>query len=174
MTIKKTENSEHEYAVNILQARLNNLLLDHYLTKLPADVKQKLQNFHDELGNYKVEHDQTKYKTIKGKVLTSKDIKKIIVEATGYTKWELDETEQLEAEDIVSLQDEFGVTFAEQDIYRYRYYRETNSRNDVNMIIVTALPGYNEVGIATDRADTYLGGLVTVSEMKKGIEDNMD
>lgn len=174
MTIKKTKNSEYEYAVSILQARLDNLLRDHYLEKLPLDIKQKLQDFHDELGNYKVANDKTQYKTIKGKVLTDKELKKIIVDATGYTKWELEETEQLDQEDVKNMQDEFGVTFTEQPIYCYRYYRETNSRNDVNMIIITALPGYHEVGIATDRADSYIEGLIKSSDLKKQIEKNMD
>lgn len=174
MTIKKTKNSEYEYAVSILQARLDNLLRDHYLEKLPLDIKQKLQDFHDELGNYKVANDKTQYKTIKGKILTDKELKKNIVAATGYTKWELVETEQLDQEEIERIHNEFGVTFVEQDIYRYRYYRETASRNDVNSITITALPGYNEVSIDTDRADTYFEGLVKSSDLKKQIEENMD
>lgn len=173
MTIKKTQNAEYEYAVSILQARLNNLLKDHYLEKLPQEVKQKLQDFHDQLGNYKVTNDKSKYQIIKGKILTPKELKKIIVEATSYTKWELDETKKLDQEEILHMQDEFGVNFNQTEIYRYRYYCETNSRNDVDMITVTALPGYNKLAMDTDRADVYIEGLVKSGDLKKLIEENI-
>lgn len=174
MGIKKTKNSEQEYSVRILQARLNNLLKDNYLNNLPQDIKQKLQNFHDELGNYQADNDKSQYKLICDKVLTKEEVKEIIVDASGYTCWQLEETEKLNKEEIEDLQDEFGITFKEEKIYRYRYYRSTNNRNAVNMITVTALPGYNQVDIDTDRAGISLEGLVTPKEMKTQIEEQME
>lgn len=174
MGIKKTKNSEQQYSVSILQARIDSLLRDYYLSNLPQDIKQKLQNFHDELGNYQANNDKSQYKEIKGKVLTKEEVKEIIIDASGYVRWKLEETNELEKEEIEDLQNEFGITFKEEKIYRYRYYRSTNNRNAVNMITVTALPGYNQVDIDTDRAGISLEGLVTAKEMKTQIEEQIE
>lgn len=173
MGINKSKNSEVEQSIYIATVRIDQILDEGYCKDLPQELKDKLMAVKEEFKNYKVEKQTSQYKSINGKVLNKDEIKELIVDATGYTKWKLDETETLEKEEIVELQDEFNVTFSEKKIYRYRYFRNTNSRNDVNMITVTALPGYNQVDIDTDRAGISLEGLVTPKEMKKQIEAEM-
>lgn len=174
MGIKKSKNSEVEQSIYIATVRIDQLLAEGYCKDLPQELKDKLIAVKEELKAYKVDKPTSQYKTISGKILDKKEIKELIVDATGYTKWILDETETLDKEAIVELQDEFNVTFKEKKIYRYRYFRNTNSRNDVNMITVTALPGYNQVDIDTDRAGISLEGLLTPKEMKKQIEAEME
>jgi superfamily I DNA/RNA helicase len=174
MTIKKTKGSNQERCVDILHSRLDNLLGDQYLQNLPQDIKQKIKDFKTELKAYKIQKDTSGYKVLNGQVLDADQILQIILEASGYNKWSLQETEQLSQEDVESIKDRFGVSFEEKTIQTYRFSRSTKHRDDVNMVTVTAVPGYNEVGIDTDRAGVYIEYLVTPKEMKSELESNFD
>lgn len=57
------------------------------------------------------------------------------------------------------------------EVKKYIYSRNTNSRDDLSMIIVTALPDYFEVELHTGRAGYGLDGLVNIPEFLKGIEE---
>ena len=107
---------------------------------------------------------------ISGKMLDSNDILAIIIDATGYNKWGLDETCKLDKKEIKYVTEKFGVSVKEKEIMQYRFYRSTNSRDDINMISVTALPGYNAILMDTDRADIPVDSLLTPTEMQETIQ----
>lgn len=170
MSIEKTKNAKIQESYLNLHYKLDNVSKDTYFDTLPLEMKKKLSDFKNELENYKVTFNQSNYKIIDKEILNEDSILAIIVKASHYNKWSLSEKEELTKERIEDIKNEFGVSFNQEVIYQYFYYRPTHNRDDINLITVIALPGYNEVGISTDRAGLTLDNLLTPAEIEKNLK----
>lgn len=169
MSIKKSNYKKESTAIEILQARMENLLEDKYLDGLPIVIRKKVEEFIVEVGQYEFTNEDI-IKSLSGETAKKEEILDIIVKATGYTKWSLEEKTKLTKEDIKNIQKKYAVSFSDTEIYEYRFFRKTNSRNDVNMITVTAIPGYFQISVDTDRADFVFPDLLTSEEAIKELE----
>jgi predicted DNA binding CopG/RHH family protein len=172
MSHKQSKASIKNHQKAILMMDLNKLLNNKFLGELP-DIKEKLKNVLKDLDSIKFTDDNPKI--LSGEILDGNQIKELIVNATGYTKWKLDTTETLEPEDLDSIKKNFNVDFKENGIQKYLFSRNTNNRNALCTIIVTSLPGkIFEVALQTDRAGYGLDGLVNVKEFLGAVEMESD
>lgn len=169
MAIKKSESAEKRYEISIAKDKLRDLLKNETLKEL-SNIQLKINNIINDLDNVAfVDGSAIK---LEGKVYTGSEIRELIVEASGYTKWSKDwDEEELSFDEIEDIKMQFNVDFDLEEVKKYIYSRNTNSRDDLSMIIVTALPDYFEVELHTNRAGYGLKGLVDKAELLKGIEE---
>jgi copper chaperone CopZ len=166
MTIKQSDASIKQSNIENIKNKIQDILKENILNET-KDIKEKLKNILIDLENVKFDNQNTK--KMNGKIFNSDEIKELIIEASGYTKWSLIDSEILKVADVKSYKDNYGIDFNETEIHNYVFERPVNSRNDVNLIIVTAFPDLFDVEIHTGRAGYGLDGLVNKEEFFKGI-----
>lgn len=168
MSIKKIKSNNNDKNINLVQIQFDNILLDKSLQNLPKDIKDKLQQkiteFKKELSQYSLEKT-IEYRNICGEMAEETKILEIIIQASDNSKWKLQETNKVNEHDIQDIKNQFGVSFVENNVMQYIYSCSTRSRNDVSMVIVTALPGYNYIAINTHDVGVYVEELLTNKEM---------
>lgn len=172
MSIKKSTYAKQSRAIDILHAQLNNILSDNYFNDLPQSIREQIETFQERIkkNNYETE---TNIQVLNGKTATEKEILDLIVQATGYTKWVLEDTIEVKSARIEEIKKQYAVTFDTKKIVQYMFSRNVNSRDDINMITVMALPGYFKILMDTDRADVSIEELITSEEAVQKIEENL-
>jgi hypothetical protein len=117
----------------------------------------------------KISFNNIEVKTLDGKIYSKEEILALIIDATGYKKWEFDQTEELNSKQIISYKETYAIDFKEKSIFCYKFTRETSSRDALWLISVTVLPGFFQVNLDTGRVGYSLNGLVNEQEFVKGI-----
>jgi len=172
MSIKISKSSQKNEEIERLQWEIEKIINNHKILKEIPETKKTLKTILDDLK--KVSFENKDVKNLEGNIVGSERVKELIVEATGYIKWSLDEDEILEQDEVNEYKEQYGIDFKDSEIHRYRFCRSTNDRNSVSMITVTVLPGVFKVEIDTDRANYELDGLLNEKELVSGIERESD
>lgn len=167
MAIKKSKYVVKKNGLEMISCEIKKISERKILNEFP-EMKKKLQSLINDFKNISFEDNLGTI--LNGKVLDKEEIKELIIEATGYTKWEVDHIEKLSSEEIDSIKKQFNVNFKEEAIYRYGYSRKTNSRNNIHMIIIMSIPGFLDVEIHTGRAGYGLEELVNPNEFVKRLK----
>lgn len=165
MKIKSSEYSKALYAYNTTVSSLESLAKT---THLPDDLKKKIKELHIKFKAYNIAQHKEIGINLEGKILTVEEIKEIVLDATGYTRWSVYKDE--DDLDHSWLLEHFGIDVDVEKIVTYMVERNTNSRSEIFLIKVTVLPGNVYLTFDTGRAGYGIEHLVDNKDMKKNIE----
>lgn len=168
--MKKTNYSAQLDAYESLQAKMRDALA---IKNLPEEIMKELNKCSNFLSSYDMkQHDTEKKENLKGKLLTEKQVKQLVVNATGYTKWEVEELSDDDCHDKEYLKKEFGVEFNSSK--EYHVTRQSNSRSDLWLIGFTCLPGHVYITLDTGRVgwsiDKILPNDKALEELEKELK----
>lgn len=161
MAIKESEASLKNEKIEYLAERIKDILKSDILKDIP-EIKRQIKNILKDVKN--VEFNNGEPQVLKGAVLNREEIKELIIEATGYTRWSVAQYELLSKEQIEDYKKNYNIEFEQTDIHNYVYYRSNSNRDMVNMLDVIAFPDCFAVSIHTDSAGYSLDGLVDKKE----------
>lgn len=166
MSIKQSLASEKNQKIKDIENVIEDILKKKILKEVP-EIKEKLSSILFDLKS--TNFQDSNVKILDGEILNSEQIKEMIIEASGYTKWSVDQDEILGEQEIKDYKKNYNIDFEQTEIHNYVFYRSVNNRNDVNIIIVTAFPGLFNVDIQTGRAGYTLEGLVDKKGFVNGV-----
>lgn len=119
------------------------------LSHLPKELQTQVQNLITVFEKYDMNQHKDKSVELTGNILTEDEVKEIVVDASGYTKWTVEKQE--EDQDHECLKDTYGVEFDDSKAVTYLVSRQVRSRDDLWLISFTCLPGHVYLGFDTGR-----------------------
>lgn len=171
--IKATEYSKIVSAHSSASSRLDEAAkIEHLPKALKDEVKALIKKFKD----YDLAQHREKGKMLTGKMLTAEELKQIVIDASGYTKWIIDtQFDEEEPSNYQYLLDRYGVDVADKSkIVEYRISRKVNSRDDLWLVSFTVFPGHVEISYDTNRVGYGEDNLIANKDIKKVIEAQFD
>jgi len=166
MAIEKTKFSEQKDAFERAQSSMESIL---QIKNLPKEILAEMKKSYDFLASYDINvHNTDKVKKLKGKLLTPKELKKMVVEASGYNKWEVSEEEEPQNHDDHDLKERFGIEF--DKFKEYHATRDTNSRSDLWLVRFTCMPGHVYISLDTGRVGWDIEAIIKNEDALKMLE----
>lgn len=163
MPIKKSNYSKQENAVDILKSKLDNISNEILLDNLPQEMRKKFENFKLEIDQHEPITEEN-FQKLTGKVETQEEVLALIIQATGYTKWEFDQKIKLTKKQIDLVKKAYGISFSMKEIYEYVFTRETSNPKMINMLTITVLPSHFDIYIESERTGFSIDELMTNEE----------
>lgn len=141
---------------------------------LPEEIIKEIKGFHSKLKKYEIKKHEVKLISLKGKLIGKEEIKKILVDATGYTRWSVVEEDRESREEERGYGSEwlvknFGVSFDEEKVKYFTAERSTQNRDEIYLIDFTVLPGSVYMSFDTDRVGYDIKYLVPNKDIKKEV-----
>lgn len=167
MTIKQSDASSKNDEFKGLEYKVEQIL-DMRILKETPDILEKIQDILRDVKN--VNFNNLNPILLEGTIFDSEEIKKMIIEGTGYTRWELSEESALSKNDINKYKDKYNVDFKEKDINSYLYERSVNGRDEIYMLRVIVFPSVFYVEMHSGRAVCNLGGLLNEKEFVEELQ----
>lgn len=123
---------------------------------LPKDLKDQFAVFQKQVEVYDIEKHREKLITLSGPILTDIEVKNIVIEASGYTRWSIEPRSKEEYQETCQhykniLLDYYNLDIAIEDIKVHEIARSTNSRNDIFLVQFACVPGHVYVDLHTGR-----------------------
>lgn len=123
----------------------------------PKDVYEKVENLHVFLSAYDIEALRPKPEILEGELFDHEPLKEQITQATGYI-WkirELTEPKDLDERGYTKEDYEFRYNISPTSMRVFEFYRDSNSRNEVWMLVLVLIPGKAMIEYSTGRVDGH-------------------
>lgn len=166
MPIPVSQEGHERSAINLAGYRLAEVA---EIKHLPPALIEKINTLKAELNAYKVGRSLTK--VLVGQTLSSKEILKIIKQASHSENWNEDECQA--PVDTQWIHDNFAVEFNDANAHEYCFYRETKDTHQVHLLRIIALPGHFFVSLETDRVSYDLKNLLNLIEFKQALKEHL-
>lgn len=179
--------NKNEENFSRIKLQISNILEEQYFKELPQEVRKIIARVKVDLFNYEVKQkeindlnqevdleklinkiEEQEIKDISENIATENEVIELLVEATGYNNWSIDNNEEMKERELHHLKNYHDVNH--ENLETYGFYRSFGNRDSINGIRITTLPGLFFISINTDRSELSFDKLLNKKEAIKKIK----
>ena len=170
--MQKTKFSETKRAYDNTLSTLKDLTKNK---KIPPKLLAALKEVKKEFEDYEINLHKEELKKLNGEVMTAQYALEAVIEATGYTRWKLENNPEEDNQVIIDyLKETYGIDIEKSKFKEHKIYRDVNSRNDFWLVNIYAFEGHCWFSMDTGRADAVIDNIITNDELVKEIKKIFD